>query len=53
MSDSKLRAKYGDIAFDAGLRMQPTTFERRLIEIDSLDQHYAKLWLDFAISGSP
>ena len=51
MPDSNLRAKYGAHAFNAGLRMQPTTFERRLTQLDDLDQHYAKLWLDFAITG--
>ena len=46
-----LRAKYGDLAYDEGLRQQPRTFERRLTERDDLDQHFTKLWLDFAITG--
>jgi alkylhydroperoxidase/carboxymuconolactone decarboxylase family protein YurZ len=51
VSDSNLRAKYGDKAYEAGLRMQPKTFERRLARRDSLDQHFTKLWLDFAMTG--
>lgn len=51
MSDSDLRAKYGDKAYEAGLRIQPKTFERRLAQRDSLDQHFTKLWLDFVVTG--
>jgi len=51
MSDSDLRAKYGAGAFDAGLKIQPQTFARRLAQRDSLDQNFTQLWLDFAISG--
>ncbi|OGA39088.1 MAG: hypothetical protein A3G24_14070 [Betaproteobacteria bacterium RIFCSPLOWO2_12_FULL_62_13] len=51
MPDSDLRAKYGAGAFDAGLKLQPRTFERRVAQRDSLDQHFTKLWLDFAITG--
>lgn len=51
MSDSDLRAKYGAGAFDAGLKIQPRTFARRLAQRDSLDQNFTQLWLDFAISG--
>lgn len=51
MPDSGLRAKYGAAAFDAGLKLQPQTFERRVAQRDSLDQHFTKLWLDFAITG--
>ena len=51
MPDSDLRAKYGASAFDAGLRIQPQTFERRVAQRDSLDQNFTKLWLDFAIAG--
>ena len=46
-----LRAKYGAKAFDAGLKIQPKTFEWRLAQRDSLDQHFTKLWLDFVITG--
>jgi alkylhydroperoxidase/carboxymuconolactone decarboxylase family protein YurZ len=46
-----LRAKYGDSAYDEGLKQQPRTFERRLAERDDLDQHFTRLWLDFAITG--
>jgi alkylhydroperoxidase/carboxymuconolactone decarboxylase family protein YurZ len=51
MSTSDLRKKYGDDAFAAGLALQPTTFDRRLAQRDRLDQHFAKLWLDFQILG--
>lgn len=51
MGDSDLRAKYGARAHEAGLELQPKTFERRLAQRDSLDQHFTKLWLDFAITG--
>ena len=51
MPDSDLRAKYGAHAFDAGLKIQPQTFERRVAQRDSLDQNFTKLWLDFAIAG--
>jgi alkylhydroperoxidase/carboxymuconolactone decarboxylase family protein YurZ len=51
MPVSDLRAKYGAGAFDAGLKLQPRTFERRVAQRDSLDQHFTKLWLDFAITG--
>ena len=48
---SDLHAKYGPGAFDAGLTLQPGTFESRVAQRDSLDQHFTKLWLDFAIAG--
>ena len=46
-----LRKKYGAGAFEAGLRLQPKSFERRVAQRDELDQNFTKLWLDFAISG--
>lgn len=46
-----LRAKYGDLAYDSGLKQQSKAFERRLAERDALDQHFTKLWLDFAVAG--
>ena len=51
MPDSDLRSKYGAAAFDAGLTLQPQTFEARVAQRDSLDQNFTRLWLDFAISG--
>ena len=51
MSDSDLRAKYGAGACDAGHKIQPQTFARRLAQRDSLDQNFTQLWLDFAISA--
>lgn len=51
MPDFDLRAKYGASAFEAGLQIQPQTFERRVAQRDSLDQNFTKLWLDFAITG--
>ena len=46
-----LRKKYGDDAFTAGNGLQPKTFEQRLAQRDSIDQHFTKSWLDFAIKG--
>ena len=46
-----LCAKYGDLAYDSGLKQQSNAFERRLAERDALDQHFTKLWLDFAVTG--
>ncbi len=51
MPDNDFRAKYGAQAFDAGLMIQPKTFEQRVAQRDSLDQHFTRLWLDFAIKG--
>ena len=51
MADSDLRKKYGSDAYDAGLKVQPGTFERRVAQRDALDQHFTRLWLDFAIEG--
>ncbi len=51
MSTSNLRTKYGADAFDAGLKLQPRTFEARVARRDSLDQNFTRLWLDFAIKG--
>ena len=52
MPDSDLRTKYGAGAFDAGLRIQPRTFVRRLAHRDRLDQHFTQCWLDFVITGT-
>jgi alkylhydroperoxidase/carboxymuconolactone decarboxylase family protein YurZ len=49
--DSNLEAKYGKHALDSGREIQPSSFERRLEQRDSLDQHFTKAWLDFAITG--
>jgi alkylhydroperoxidase/carboxymuconolactone decarboxylase family protein YurZ len=51
MSASDLRAKYGANAVNAGLKIQPQTFERRVAQRDSLDQNFTQLWLDFAVTG--
>jgi alkylhydroperoxidase/carboxymuconolactone decarboxylase family protein YurZ len=51
MSRSELQEKYGKEAIEAGLALQPKSFERRLAQRDRLDQHFTKLWVDFAISG--
>jgi alkylhydroperoxidase/carboxymuconolactone decarboxylase family protein YurZ len=48
---SDLQLKYGARAFEAGRAIQPNTFERRVEQRDSLDQHFTRLWLDFAIKG--
>ena len=46
-----LRAKYGNDAFEAGQTLQPKTFERRVAQRDAVDQHFTRLWLDFAVKG--
>lgn len=46
-----LRKKYGAAAFETGRRLQPKSFARRVAQRDALDQHFTKLWLDFAIDG--
>jgi alkylhydroperoxidase/carboxymuconolactone decarboxylase family protein YurZ len=51
MPDEELRRKYGTEAYDAGLALQPRTFEQRVAQRDDIDQHYTRLWLDFAIKG--
>lgn len=51
MPQADLRSKYGAEAFHAGRTLQPTSFDRRVAQRDSLDQHYTRLWLDFAIKG--
>lgn len=51
MSQSDLRAKYGPNAFDVGRRIQGQNFVKRAAERDSLDQHFTRAWIDFAING--
>ena len=51
MSQNDLRAKYGPNAFDVGRRIQGENFEKRVAERDSLDQHFTRAWIDFAING--
>jgi alkylhydroperoxidase/carboxymuconolactone decarboxylase family protein YurZ len=51
MAGGDLRGKYGAEAFDAGRTMQGEAFEARLAQRDSLDPHFTRLWLDFAIKG--
>lgn len=51
MSSEDLRSKYGEKAFEAGRRIQGDAFERRVAQRDSLDPHFTKQWLDFAIAG--
>jgi len=51
MSKSDLRAKYGPNAFDVGRRIQGQNFDKRAAERDSLDQHFTRAWIDFAING--
>ena len=46
-----LRDKYGADAYAAGSTLQPKTFADRLAQRDSIDQHFTRLWLDFAIEG--
>ena len=51
MTDSNLQSKYGPRAFEIGRALQPATFDRRVEQRDSLDQHFTKSWVEFAIAG--
>ena len=51
MPQSDLRAKYGPNAFDVGRRIQGENFDKRVAQRDSLDQHFTRAWIDFAING--
>lgn len=51
MPQSPLQTKYGAEAFEVGRTVQPQGFDRRVEQRDSLDQHFTKAWLDFAITG--
>jgi alkylhydroperoxidase/carboxymuconolactone decarboxylase family protein YurZ len=51
MVDPDLREKYGEAACSAGVALQPETFARRLAQRDRLDQHFTRLWLEFAVAG--
>ncbi len=46
-----LRKKYGTEAYEAGIAVQPRTFEQRVAQRNDIDQHFTQLWLDFAIKG--
>ena len=46
-----LESKYGRRAFEVGRSIQHDAFDRRVEQRDSLDQHFTKAWLDFAITG--
>jgi alkylhydroperoxidase/carboxymuconolactone decarboxylase family protein YurZ len=49
--ERNLEHKYGKQAFEAGRAIQPTSFDPRVEQRDSLDQHFTRAWLDFAILG--
>jgi alkylhydroperoxidase/carboxymuconolactone decarboxylase family protein YurZ len=51
MASSNPRAKYGADAYAIGRRIQGPNFDRRVAERDSLDQHFTRAWIDFAIKG--
>lgn len=44
-------SKYGKVAIDVGVQLQPAFFDHRLNLRDGLDQQMTKLWLDFAMTG--
>ncbi|HUP93260.1 MAG TPA: carboxymuconolactone decarboxylase family protein [Burkholderiales bacterium] len=48
---SDLQSKYGPRALESGRALQSDAFDRRVEHRDDLDQHFTKLWLDFAITG--
>lgn len=43
----ELLAKYGWEGLSAGLRLQPTHHVQTVEQLDQVDQHFLKLWLDF------
>lgn len=47
----QLRAKYGANGVDNAARLQPHDFPELMEWRDELDQHYARLWLDFTYGG--
>ena len=51
MAAKSLRAKYGADAYETGRRIQGPNFDKRVAERDSLDQHFTRAWIDFAING--
>lgn len=46
-----LRAKYGADAFETGIKMQGSGFEKRVALRDDIDQHFTRVWLDYQITG--
>src|ERR687898_679592 len=48
---SELSSKYGAGALEIGRNLQSNSFDHRVEQRDDLDQHFTKLWLDFAITG--
>jgi alkylhydroperoxidase/carboxymuconolactone decarboxylase family protein YurZ len=51
MAEESLESKYGARAFEIGRAIQDGSFDRRVEQRDSLDQHFTKAWVDFAIAG--
>ncbi len=47
----QLRQKYGAKAIDNATRLNPDDFPELLEWRDEMDQHYARLWLDFTYGG--
>ena len=47
----QLRQKYGVKAIDNAARLNPDDFPELLEWRDEMDQHYAKLWLDYTYGG--
>ena len=47
----QLRQKYGAKGVDSAARLNPHDFPELMEWRDELDQHYAKLWLDFTYGG--
>ncbi len=47
----QLRQKYGAKAIDSAARLNPHDFPELVEWRDEMDQHYAKLWLDFTYGG--
>jgi alkylhydroperoxidase/carboxymuconolactone decarboxylase family protein YurZ len=47
----ELMKKYGWRAIGSGLRLQPTHHPKTLQQLDRLDPHFTKLWLDYVYGG--
>ena len=46
-----MQTKYDARTYDIGRRLQSKAFDERVALRDSLDPHFTKLWLDYAIDG--
>jgi alkylhydroperoxidase/carboxymuconolactone decarboxylase family protein YurZ len=48
---ANMQTKYDARTYDIGRRLQSKAFDERVALRDSVDPHFTKLWLDYAIDG--